>query len=422
MKINQIYKKIFVNTFAQIGSKGMSVLLSLFSVSLMTRYLGTDGYGNFTLVFTYLSFFSLIADIGFNTTLVREFSRKTNISSSVKATFLNLKLIFVALSFVLALIVLLFSPYSNYLKTAIVIGTIAVALSNMISYGTSILQSKLRLDLVAFIDVITKVVTVIAVIYFVNTGASLYYIIGAVLIGNLIGVIATFYYIRDYLVLKAHIDQKVIQKLIKIAIPLGITSALSLLYFKIDTVLLSVMKSSTDVGIYGLAYNVLENILMLWGLFMASVFPLLSQFHGQQNYSKYKDLLRKTLLLLVIMSVAFILFGNVFDYLIMRILGGSKFFASMQPFKILLYSVPFFFLNNVFFNVIVSFGRTKYLIPPLLLAVIVNLALNFYAIPRFSYIGASVTTVITEICMSLFYVTVLIRFFKSEIIYWKLFS
>lgn len=414
MKEDDILRKIIVNTFTQFGSKGISVLLSLLSVSLMTRYLGTDGYGNFTLVFTYLSFFSLIADIGFNTTLVREFSRQKSISLSVKATFLNLKLIFVALSFALALLVLVFSPYSTYLKTAIVIGTVAVALSNMISYGTSILQSKLRLDLVAFVDVITKVVTVIAVIFFVNTGASLYYIIGAVLIGNLIGLITTFYYIRDYLVLRAQIDQKVIQKLFKIAIPLGITSALSLLYFKIDTVLLSVMKSSADVGIYGLAYNVLENILMLWALFMASVFPLLSQFHGQENYLKYKDLLKKTLLLLVIISAGFILFGNIFDYPIMRILGGSKFFASMQPFKILLYSVPFFFLNNVFYNVIVTFGRTKYLIPPLLLAVIVNLALNFYAIPRYGYIGASVTTVITEICTSLFYAMIFIHNFKKE--------
>jgi O-antigen/teichoic acid export membrane protein len=415
MKKERVLQKIFINTIAQFGSRIISILLSLFSVSILTRYLGTDGYGNFTLVFTYLSFFSLIADIGFNTTLVREFSRQKNILSSVKATFLNLKLIFVALSFAFALIVLVFSPYSTYLKTAIVIGTIAVAISNMISYGTSILQSKLRLDLVALIDVITKVVTVIAIIYFVNTGANLYYIISAILIGNLVGVIATFYYIRDYLVFKIHVDQKVVQTLLKIAIPLGITSALSLLYFKIDTLLLSVMKSSSDVGIYGLAYNILQNIIMIWGLFMASVFPLLSQFHGQQNYSKYKNLLRKTMLLLVVISIAFIVFGNVFDYLIMRILGGSKFFASMTPFKILLYSVPFFFLNNVFFNVIVSFGRTKYLIPPLLLAVGVNLALNLYAIPKYSYIGASMTTVITEICMSLFYIIIFIRFFKSEI-------
>jgi O-antigen/teichoic acid export membrane protein len=415
IKIDKITKKIFYNTVSQFGSKVISVILSLFSVSLLTRYLGAAGYGDFTLVFTYLSFFALIADLGFNVTLVREFSRQKNISVSVKTTFLNVKLVLVFLSAVVTLIALKFFPYSNFLKTAIIIGTVVTIIGNMISYGTSILQSKLRLDLVALIDVITKIVTVIAVVYFIYIKSSFYYIIGAILIGNIAGLSVTICYIRDYLVLKCQIDRKLLQSLFKLAIPLGITSVLSLFYFKIDTLLLSVLKTPTDVGIYGLAYNILENILMLWGLIMASVFPLLSKFHGQNDIVNYKNLVRKTLIILVIMSAMIIIFGNLFDFLIMRILGGSKFFASMQPFKILLWSVPFFFLNNVFYNVIVSFGKTKHLISPLIFAVIVNLALNLYAIPKYGYIGSSVTTVITEIGVSVFYLVVFIRSFKTEV-------
>jgi len=421
MKIDTIYKKIFYNTFTQIGSKGMSVVLSLVSVSLLTRYLGATGYGDFTLVFTFLSFFALIADIGFNVTLVREFSRQKNISSSEKSTFLNIKLILVALSAVITIVALKFFPYSNFLKTAIIIGTVTTILGNMISYGTSILQSKLRLDLVALVDLVTKIVTVIAVVYFIHIKANFYYIIGAILIGNVAGLGATLFYIRDYLVFSLRIDRKLLQNSLRIAIPLGITSVLSLLYFKVDTLLLSVMKTPTDVGIYGLAYNILENILILWGLIMASVFPLLSRFHGQKEIQKYRDLLRNTLLILVILSIVLILFGNVFDYFIMRVLGGSKFFSSMVPFKILLWSVPFLFLNNVFYNVIVSFGKTKNLLGPLFFSVIVNILLNLYAIPRFGYIGASVTTVLTEILNTFAYLIVIQVKYKSELNYWRLF-
>ena len=104
----------------------------------------------------------------------------------------------------------------------------------------------------------------------------------------------------------------------------------------------------------------------------------------------------------------------------MRILGGSKFFASMAPFKILLFAIPLMFLNNIFLNVIISFGKTKYLIQPLLVSLVVNFLLNLYVIPKYGYIGTSYTTVITEIITSLAYTIVLFLKFKNEIQYMKI--
>src|SRR5260221_5496156 len=104
MKTDPTYRKIFVNTFTQFGSKVISVLLSLLSVSLLTRYLGTEGYGNFTLVFTYISFFSVLSDIGFNQIVVREFASDKEKSMLIKASFLNLKLILTVLSIVFPII------------------------------------------------------------------------------------------------------------------------------------------------------------------------------------------------------------------------------------------------------------------------------------------------------------------------------
>jgi O-antigen/teichoic acid export membrane protein len=179
--------------------------------------------------------------------------------------------------------------------------------------------------------------------------------------------------------------------------------------------MISVMRTPTEVGIYGLSYKVLENIIMLWGLFMASVFPLLSKYYGNSDFSKYRDLLSKTFVLLAGMSVAVIAGGYMFSPLIMRILGGSKFFSSIAPFRILLWSIPFLFLNNVYYNVILSFGKTKYLIPPLVITLIINISFNLYAIPRFGYIGASYTTVITELLTAIIYLLVLITKFRSEI-------
>jgi O-antigen/teichoic acid export membrane protein len=420
MKNNTLFNKIALNTIFQFGSKIISVLLSLASVSLLTRYLGAEKYGWFTLVFTYISFFTTLADIGYNQTIVREYSRETERSNEIYSTLFNFKLILIGFSILLALIGLLFFPYIVTVKTAIIIGIAAVAISNLGSYGTSILQSQLRLDTVALLDIFVKAVTVAFIAIFIHAQLSFYYIVASVLIGNIFGLIIEYFTIKEWIVFKFSINKVLIKKILKISIPVGITAFLSLLYFKVDTLMLSLMRSAEEVGIYGLSYKVLENILMLWGLFMASIFPLLSKYHGNSSVTKYKNLLTKTLSLLIGVSIVIIVCGNVFAPLVMRILGGSKFYSSMAPFKILLWAVPLLFLDNVFYNVILSFGKTKHLIVPLIISLIVNVLINLYAIPRYGYIGASYATVITEIVTTVVYIVILYMKFKEERPYIKI--
>jgi O-antigen/teichoic acid export membrane protein len=359
----------------------------------------------------------VLSDIGFNQTIVREFAQNEEQSKAAYATLFNLKLILIVISAVLSTIGLVFFPYPMTLKVGILIGVAAVAISNLSSYGTSILQAKLKLDYVAYLDILTKVVTVIAIAIFVATKQNFYFIVGAVAIGNVIGLVPTLLLVKKQLVFRWTLDRVLVSKIVKISLPVGITAFLSILYFKIDTMMLSLMRSPTDVGIYGLAYKVLENILLLWSLYMANVFPLLSRFHGKGQADNFRNLVSKTLILLVTLSVVVIISGTTFSYLIMRILGGSKFFSSMVPFKILLFAVPFLFLNNIFYNIIVSFGKTKYLIQPLVISLIVNFLLNLYAIPRYGYIGASYITVATEMITSITYVIILFTKFKSEASY-----
>ena len=71
---NSILYKIGFNTLIQFIGKAVSVLLGLATVALLTRYLGLAGYGNFTLVFAYMSFFGVFADFGLQLAIVRELS------------------------------------------------------------------------------------------------------------------------------------------------------------------------------------------------------------------------------------------------------------------------------------------------------------------------------------------------------------
>lgn len=211
-----INNRIFTNTFFQFGSKFFSVLLAIITVSLLTRYLGTEGYGNFTLVFTFLSFFAVISDFGFNQIIVREFAHEKEKSDNVKATYFNIKLILNTLSIVLPLLVLPLFPYSVSLKIAIIIGIFAVTTGSIVSYGSAILQSRLRLDLVAFIDLLMKFITVLVIYFFTKIQASLFHMVGAVFIGNSIGLFVSYFFVYKDVKFKIFIDISLTKKLLKL--------------------------------------------------------------------------------------------------------------------------------------------------------------------------------------------------------------
>jgi O-antigen/teichoic acid export membrane protein len=65
--------------------------------------------------------------------------------------------------------------------------------------------------------------------------------------------------------------------LLRDALPLGVVSILGLLHFKVDSLMLSVLRPAEDLGIYAVAYRFLEQALILPGLFLAALFPILTR-------------------------------------------------------------------------------------------------------------------------------------------------
>src|SRR3989338_61950 len=309
MKKN-IFYKIGFNTLIQFSGKIITVVLGFLTVGLLTRYLGTSGDGDFTLVFAYMSFFGVFADFGLQLAIVRELSQKSIRAEKIYGTYFWIKLALIVASTALALILLIFFPYSNSLKIGIVIGALAVGIGGLSGYGTAIFQSKVRLDLVTYIDILSRLVSVILIVIFIFIKLNFYYIVSTVLIGNLAAFLATIY----------------------------------------------LLKSSTLIAIF--------------------------------------------------LSFFVILLGFIFAPVIVNIFGGLSFEASIVPFKILLFSLPIFFINNILYNFYLVERKVKLIIMGMFFTLAINFFLNVFFISKYSYIGAAYVTIISEVALLLFYLSV----------------
>jgi O-antigen/teichoic acid export membrane protein len=411
IELNKIFYRIGINTFIQIVGKIISIIFSIFTISILTRYLGIEGYGKFTLVFAYLAFFGVLADFGLHLSMIKILPKYKNSQKKIIGSYFIIRILFVAVSTLLTLFCLLIVPYSYEIKLAIIIGIIGVDIGYLSGFGNAIFQSKLRIDLITYIDIIGKIITIFFIYIFIQLKLNIYFIVSTILMGNIVSLTLSVHYLIKRHEFSLVFDKKIVRDLLSISIPVGITSFFSLLYFKIDTLLLSFFKGSSDIAYYGVSYKIFENLLILWAFYMASAYPILSSKINKNT--EFNTFLKQCIISAIISSSIIIVLGYILAPMLITIIAGEEFLVSAESLRILLFSIPIFFINNIFYHVILLRDKMWTLVGVLIGSLLFNIVINLIVIPKYSFIGTSYTTVITELFTFLFYFYLFFSFKKK---------
>ena len=86
-----ILQKVALNTLWQIIGKTVSIVTGIIVITLLTRSLGTDGYGGFTTVTSYLQFFGIVVDFGLTLIAVQMLSTNKWEERKLFNNFMSLK-------------------------------------------------------------------------------------------------------------------------------------------------------------------------------------------------------------------------------------------------------------------------------------------------------------------------------------------
>jgi len=73
-----MFKKIASNTIAQVISKILTAIISIFLLSILTKYLSIEWFWLYSKIFNYLWIFAFLADLWLYTIMIREISEKNN--------------------------------------------------------------------------------------------------------------------------------------------------------------------------------------------------------------------------------------------------------------------------------------------------------------------------------------------------------
>ena len=172
-------------------------------------------------------------------------------------------------------------------------------------------------------------------------------------------------------------------------------SVIGLLHLRGDAIMLSLLKPADDVGIYSIAYRFIDQAFLLPGLFVATMFPIITRA-VHHNAGKAQRAINNTFQALVLGAIAVTIMIYVLSGPLVRLVAGPEFEASATPLRILAFALLFMFVAPVFYNVLIVINKQKHLILVGAASVALNVGLNLILIPRYSYNGAASATVASE--------------------------
>lgn len=403
-------KRLYQDIIIRALSDFFVLVFNLLILRIMTKNLGTSGYGAFSQIMATVGFLTPLLLLRMDTACVRFFPSILNNKSEIKKKFLSL--------FLLIIIVV------------IVVSSIAVLFKKQVSIITFGSDSYLYLINLMFLFVFLRVTgtylnnfyralnktrysSLFEVIRFFLVSVFLFITLQKMNLG-LKGFLISFILSEAILVLilillifsqhlkgvKGGIDYSGISPYFRYSIPLIPYSVFVWINELGDRYLITHLLGLNEAGIYSVAYTISKYAFILQSAISFVIYPYVSQLWARREYLQVKSFLERgqNLFLFYAIPVAFGL--TILGPEIIKVFAGEGFLVDRQ--LILLIAIGYIFLGLFQINgYIIDLSQKTFLfLIVLIITATVNIGLNLFLIPLIGIKGAAISTFVTYLIQS----------------------
>lgn len=370
--------------------------ISFILVIIIARYLGDVGMGKYSFAFAYTSIFVMFADFGISTFMIREVARDKTKTERLFKNILALKSTLVISGSLLAIVIILLVPKFKGVIFPVFLAICSQSLVKIFIPFRSVFVSHERMEYSSLV-LITERIFALGLGYLaLSKGYGLNGLLVALIIAALIALFVAYLFLsKKFVKLGFEFDMPFWKDIIKNSMPFGFATIFMMIYSKTDTIMLSIMKDYAVTGWYNAASKITEGLSFFGFYIIIATFPAMSKFHHTSK-DALKLLFKKTAYYLWVlafpMGIGITLLANKFIHLMYK----GQFTNSIITLKILIWAEVFIFLNYGLGYLLNSINKQKWFTLSTAITAILNLILNLALIPKFSYIGASIATLIAH--------------------------
>lgn len=384
------------NVVVQLFARGISMPISIVTVSLAARTLDPDGFGVWTAVGAYVGIFAVLTDLGFTTVAMQKMAAEPERESEWLGALAGARALLSIVAVVICaatIPIFIDDTDQSHLAAWILTLTIFSTGSNALM---AVFNSRLRAGLALSFSVLQS---------FLWLGVCVvFYLVGADVVDFAIAYVAMLVVIaalqiratRRHAHIALRAGRALWGEMTRVAVPLGIASVLIAVYYQIDAVLLLEMAGAEEAGIYGGAYRFLAPLLFVPAAVMSSFFPVLSAVH-ERDPARVRRLVQIAADYMAVISLPILAVTIALSDQIVDLLYGPEFAESAAVLPILMIAF-----------VSICYGTLAGFLAPLLnlhwrlalysaIGAAANVALNVVLIPHYGAVGSAWATVVTEI-------------------------
>lgn len=365
-------------------------------IVLIARHLGAASFGLYSFAIAYAGFFVTIPNFGLDRIVIREVSRNKPAASEYVMTAGSIRLGFLALGVVIAVIVTRLFRYPADTQVIVLVLGLSLVVNLFSELFRSVYYAFEAMPAETVIRAFGRTITVVAVAIAVYSGRGLLEVVWAILLASLVEV-TTYGFLaqRRFGLHRVNLNWGIVKKTVLASSPLAINTMLVVAYFRLSMVVLTTLKGAQPAGWFAAAFAFIQLLQLVSGSVAAVALPIMSRQQRQSHDQLLASLNKATYYLLLLVGPVSLVICFMAKHLVLFVYG-TQFMPAVESLRLLIWASVFMFMGSIYGAALISLDKEQGLIAIGVIALVVNMTTNFLAIPRWSYMGATLATLITE--------------------------
>ena len=375
-----------------------SFLFPLITFPYVSRILLPEGMGKVAMASSVIAYFALLARLGIPMYGIRACAGVRDdrrALSKMVQELLSINLGMAGISYILLLITIFLVPRFAEEQTLYLIMSSTIFLEAL---GVEWLYKALEeYRYITIRSIFFKFVAPAATFLFIHTKQD-YMVYGAITIlaasaSNLLN----FYNLRKYITFRVFSEYN-FKPHIKPVLIFFATACAIVIYTQLNTVMLGLMKTNADVGLYDSAMKIKNILVSIVTALGAVLLPRASYYVKQGLFEDFSRISAKAIHFVCALALPLIAYFMLFASNGIHFLSGKYFDGAILPMQIILPTIFLIGLSNVIgIQVLVPLGKEKEVFYSVAGGGVTDLIACLLLIPTFSVVGAAVSNLLAEL-------------------------
>ena len=393
--------KIMRNSVAILAGRIYHALLSLVAVGLIARYLKVERFGDYAFILAICTIFMVITDMGIYRISIREMSRDLSKANNIFWASSFVKIFFSVIT--LLGIVLTINIVSN--DKDVISATYICAIAVIVFFlGDQFFANYIafeKMGYAALSHFVEGTTYLLFVALFIYLDSGLNGIFLALLLSYIaricFGLVVTH---TRFFKLRFSLSPSLSRYLVKEGLPIGINNILQKASVRMDTILIKLMRSPAEVGIYHGPYRIILTMGLIPQSITEALFPMISRL-ATESKDALSRTLEKSFKFMLVMVIPLVIIMISFSDIVIRLVLGENFIRAIPVLKVFSIVWGIMFFSELFRKFLNASNRQVLATKAMAICLAVNIILDVVLIYLFGYFGAVIATLLAEISLSI---------------------